>query len=77
MYLTLVWACLLLRGKKQAHTSPPPLTTGNTREVESSAPLEELNFRAQTVRGDEPDYIWPAPFNLLHKLTQAPSPPVR
>ncbi|KAI3362796.1 hypothetical protein L3Q82_001656 [Scortum barcoo] len=32
---------------KQAHTSPPPLTLGNSRVVEGPAPLKELGSRAQ------------------------------
>ncbi|KAI3369532.1 hypothetical protein L3Q82_007742 [Scortum barcoo] len=37
---------------KQAHTSPPPLTLGNSRVVEGPAPLKELGSRAQAMRGD-------------------------
>ncbi|KAI3376888.1 hypothetical protein L3Q82_000141 [Scortum barcoo] len=36
---------------KQAHTSPPPLTLGNSRVVESPAPLKELGSRAQAMHG--------------------------
>ncbi|KAI3368934.1 hypothetical protein L3Q82_025905 [Scortum barcoo] len=36
---------------KQAHTSPPPLTLGNSRVVEGPAPLKELGSRAQAMRG--------------------------
>ncbi|KAI3359434.1 hypothetical protein L3Q82_002932 [Scortum barcoo] len=39
---------------KQAHTSPPPLTLGNSRVVEGPAPLKELGSRAQAMRGSEP-----------------------
>ncbi|KAI3354585.1 hypothetical protein L3Q82_019089 [Scortum barcoo] len=42
---------------KQAHTSPPPLTLGNSRVVEGPAPLKELGSRAQAMRGGEPDYL--------------------
>ncbi|KAI3363184.1 hypothetical protein L3Q82_011551 [Scortum barcoo] len=37
---------------KQAHTSPPPLTLGNSRVVEGPAPLKELGSRAQAMRGE-------------------------
>ncbi|KAI3359100.1 hypothetical protein L3Q82_002643 [Scortum barcoo] len=37
---------------KQAHTSSPPLTLGNSRVVEGPAPLKELGSRAQAMRGD-------------------------
>ncbi|KAI3369086.1 hypothetical protein L3Q82_026053 [Scortum barcoo] len=44
---------------KQAHTSSPPLTLGNSRVVEGPAPLKELGSRrAQAMRGGEPDYLW-------------------
>ncbi|KAI3370599.1 hypothetical protein L3Q82_007167 [Scortum barcoo] len=36
---------------KQAHTSSPPLTLGNSRVVEGPAPLKELGSRAQAMRG--------------------------
>ncbi|KAI3373570.1 hypothetical protein L3Q82_022165, partial [Scortum barcoo] len=36
---------------KQDHTSPPPLTLGNSRVVEGPAPLKELGSRAQAMRG--------------------------
>ncbi|XP_040908613.1 NLR family CARD domain-containing protein 3-like [Toxotes jaculatrix] len=36
---------------KQAHTSPPPLTMGNSRVEESPVSLKELGSRAQTVHG--------------------------
>ncbi|KAI3370174.1 hypothetical protein L3Q82_024957, partial [Scortum barcoo] len=39
---------------KQAHTSPLPLTLGNSRVVEGPAPLKELGSRAQAMRGGEP-----------------------
>ncbi|KAI3358687.1 hypothetical protein L3Q82_015095 [Scortum barcoo] len=42
---------------KQAHTSLPPLTLGNSRVVEGPAPLKELGSRAQAMRGGEPDYL--------------------
>ncbi|KAI3375838.1 hypothetical protein L3Q82_004111 [Scortum barcoo] len=42
---------------KQAHTSSPPLTLGNSRVVEGPAPLKELGSRAQAMRGGEPDYL--------------------
>ncbi|KAI3355728.1 hypothetical protein L3Q82_004315 [Scortum barcoo] len=35
---------------KQAHTSSPPLTLGNSRVVEGPAPLKELGSRAQAMR---------------------------
>ncbi|KAK2861053.1 hypothetical protein Q7C36_005219 [Tachysurus vachellii] len=38
-----------LGGYEQAHTSPLPLTAGNSRVVESPASLEELGSRAQAV----------------------------
>ncbi|KAI3366410.1 hypothetical protein L3Q82_000562 [Scortum barcoo] len=37
---------------KQAHTSSPPLTLGNSRVVEGPAPLKELGSRAQAMRGE-------------------------
>lgn len=46
-----------LRGYKQAHTSPPPLTAGNSRVVESLASLKECGSKAQAVRVGEPDYL--------------------
>ncbi|KAI3370833.1 hypothetical protein L3Q82_007359 [Scortum barcoo] len=36
---------------KQAHTSLPPLTLGNSRVVEGPAPLKELGSRAQAMHG--------------------------
>ncbi|KAI3356010.1 hypothetical protein L3Q82_017282 [Scortum barcoo] len=36
---------------KQAHTSPPPLTLGNSRVVEGPAPLKELGSRAEAMCG--------------------------
>ncbi|KAI3371776.1 hypothetical protein L3Q82_024330 [Scortum barcoo] len=36
---------------KQAHTSSPPLTLGNSRVVEGPAPLKKLGSRAQAMRG--------------------------
>ncbi|KAI3369254.1 hypothetical protein L3Q82_007793 [Scortum barcoo] len=42
---------------KQAHTTSPPLTLGNSRVVEGPAPLKELGSRAQAMRGGEPDYL--------------------
>ncbi|KAI3367390.1 hypothetical protein L3Q82_026251 [Scortum barcoo] len=39
---------------KQAHTSSPPLTLGNSRVVEGPAPLKELGSRAQAMRGGPP-----------------------
>ncbi|KAI3376125.1 hypothetical protein L3Q82_016654 [Scortum barcoo] len=36
---------------KQAHTSSPPLTLGNSRVVEGPAPLKELGFQS-------PSYAW-------------------
>ncbi|KAI3367910.1 hypothetical protein L3Q82_026737, partial [Scortum barcoo] len=38
---------------KQAHTSSPPLTLGNSRVVEGPAPLKELGSRAQAMRGEK------------------------
>ncbi|KAI3370555.1 hypothetical protein L3Q82_007066 [Scortum barcoo] len=38
---------------KQAHTSSPPLTLGNTRVVEGPAPLEKLGSRAQAMLGGQ------------------------
>ncbi|KAI3355623.1 hypothetical protein L3Q82_017912 [Scortum barcoo] len=57
---------------KQAHTSSPPLTLGNSRVVEGPAPLKELGSRAQAMRGGigsseaprhdcYPNHIAPAP----------------
>ncbi|KAI3370565.1 hypothetical protein L3Q82_007082 [Scortum barcoo] len=41
---------------KQAHTSSPLLTLGNSRVVEGPAPLKkELGSRAQAMRGGEPE----------------------
>ncbi|KAI3354765.1 hypothetical protein L3Q82_004589 [Scortum barcoo] len=40
---------------KQAHTSLPPLTLGNSRVVEGPAPLKELGSRAQAMRGELSD----------------------
>ncbi|KAI3352993.1 hypothetical protein L3Q82_019566 [Scortum barcoo] len=37
---------------KQAHTSSPPLTLGNSRVVEVPAPLKKLDSRAQAMRGE-------------------------
>ncbi|KAI3374152.1 hypothetical protein L3Q82_006007 [Scortum barcoo] len=39
---------------KQAHTSSPPLTLGNSRVVEGPAPLKELGSRAQAMHGGLP-----------------------
>ena len=46
-----------LGGYKQAHTSSPPLTVGNSRVEESPASLKDLGSRAQTVCGGETDYL--------------------
>ncbi|KAI3361588.1 hypothetical protein L3Q82_013728, partial [Scortum barcoo] len=56
---------------KQAHTSPPPLTLGNSRVVEGPAPLKELGSRAQAMRGGDPDYLCS---RCLSTSMQAPSP---
>ena len=52
---------------KQAHTSLPPLTAGNSRVEESPASLKELGSRAQTVHGAA---LWVTrnelPTTLLH-----------
>ncbi|KAI3361272.1 hypothetical protein L3Q82_013455 [Scortum barcoo] len=42
---------LELGSYKQAHTSSPPLTLGNSRVVEGPAPLKELGFQS-------PSYAW-------------------
>ncbi|KAI3373388.1 hypothetical protein L3Q82_021938 [Scortum barcoo] len=46
---------------KQAHTSSPPLTLGNSRVVEGPAPLKELGSRAQAMRGGPPPRLLPKP----------------
>ncbi|KAI3355417.1 hypothetical protein L3Q82_018256 [Scortum barcoo] len=46
---------------KQAHTSPPPLTLGNSRVVEGPAPLKELGSRAQAMRGGPLPRLLPKP----------------
>ena len=46
-----------LRSYKQAHTSLPPLTAGNSRVEESPASPKKLGSRAQDVHGGEPDYL--------------------
>ncbi|KAI3368007.1 hypothetical protein L3Q82_026831 [Scortum barcoo] len=44
---------------KQAHTSSPPLTLGNSRVVEGPAPLKELGSRAQAMRGEGRQvFVW-------------------
>ncbi len=40
-----------LGGYKQTHTSPPPLTMGNSRVVESPSSLKECGSRTPAVRG--------------------------
>ncbi|KAI3352124.1 hypothetical protein L3Q82_020935 [Scortum barcoo] len=61
---------------KQAHTSSPPLTLGNSRVVEGPAPLKELGSRAQAMRGGEPDLSL-AGTSQPPARAQAPSPPAR
>ncbi|KAI3371325.1 hypothetical protein L3Q82_023944 [Scortum barcoo] len=46
---------------KQAHTSSPPLTLGNSRVVEGPAPLKELGSRAQAMRGGPLPRLLPKP----------------
>ncbi|KAI3377129.1 hypothetical protein L3Q82_000322 [Scortum barcoo] len=52
---------------KQAHTSPPPLTLGNSRVVEGPAPLKELGSRAQAMRGE--DWVAEAPATTATQTT--------
>ncbi|KAI3362745.1 hypothetical protein L3Q82_001810 [Scortum barcoo] len=53
---------------KQAHTSSPPLTLGNSRVVEGPAPLKELGSRAQAMRGEfwSRDWVVEAPSAICH-----------
>ncbi|KAI3371985.1 hypothetical protein L3Q82_006855 [Scortum barcoo] len=56
---------------KQAHTSPPPLTLGNSRVVEGPAPLKELGSRAQAMRGEfwSRDWVVEAPATTATQTT--------
>ncbi|KAI3363538.1 hypothetical protein L3Q82_012133 [Scortum barcoo] len=77
---------------KQAHTSSPPLTLGNSRVVEGPAPLKELGSRAQAMRGGigsseaprhdcYPNHIAPAPHGpscrVVSLLEGGPTSPFR
>ncbi|KAI3370335.1 hypothetical protein L3Q82_025110, partial [Scortum barcoo] len=55
------WRLAELGSYKQAHTSSPPLTLGNSRVVEGPAPLKELGSRAQAMRGGPPPRLLPKP----------------
>ncbi|MED6268629.1 hypothetical protein CHARACLAT_024340 [Characodon lateralis] len=61
-----------LGGNKQTHPSPPPLPVGHSRVEESPAPLKEMDSRAHTVHGGEPDYFSWITLDLLHKLRLLP-----
>ncbi|KAI3369438.1 hypothetical protein L3Q82_007659 [Scortum barcoo] len=56
---------------KQAHTSSPPLTLGNSRVVEGPAPLKELGSRAQAMRGEfwSRDWVVEAPATTATQTT--------
>ncbi|KAI3375621.1 hypothetical protein L3Q82_003933 [Scortum barcoo] len=64
---------------KQAHTSSPPLTLGNSRVVEGPAPLKELGSRAQAMRGGPVCHGRPyqgrnAPDNIAPRIIRAHKP---
>ncbi|KAI3359940.1 hypothetical protein L3Q82_014288 [Scortum barcoo] len=66
--------------KQAAHTSPPPLTLGNSRVVEGPAPLKELGSRAQAMRVEvsptisSQDWVVEAPCHDCHPNHIAPAP---
>ncbi|KAI3365001.1 hypothetical protein L3Q82_001168 [Scortum barcoo] len=58
---------------KQAHTSSPPLTLGNSRLVEGPAPLKELGSRAQAMHGDYNLTCWgDLPHSSCEEKRQSP-----